>query len=91
MNADVKGMKPIHPLPSRRKRSHLSRNDCLLALEHFAKRVARNAESSGGSPFDEFAPPGHLTVVFLVKGSFGVADDVFEAIRVLAGYKLPRR
>jgi hypothetical protein len=81
----------VHQKPARRKRSSMSRKDCLMALEYFAKRVARFAESSGGQPFDEFAPPGHLSVVFLVQGSFGVSDDLFEAIRVLAGYKLPRK
>lgn len=33
---------------------------------------------------------GHLNVQFMVRGSFGVAGDVFEAVRVLNGYKLPR-
>lgn len=75
----------------RRERSDMSRSDCLLAFERFAKRVKRQAESSGGGPFGDFAPQGHLTVTFLVPGSFGVADDMFEAIRVLAGHKLPSR
>jgi hypothetical protein len=75
---------------TRRKRSHMSRRDCLLALERFAKLVERQAESSGGGPFGDFAPEGRVTVTFLVRGSFGVAAEMFESIRVLAGHKLPR-
>lgn len=72
----------------RRRRSHLSREDCLVVFERFAKTVQRQAESSGGQVFGN-APSGQIDVVFRVLGSFGVADDMFEAIRVLAGYKLP--
>lgn len=75
---------------TRRRRSHMNRADCLRAFERFAKLVKREAESSGGGPFGDLTPAGHLTVTFLVRGSFGVGDDMFEAIRVLAGYKLPR-
>ena len=73
----------------RRKRSHMSRADCLLAFERFAKIVKREAEVSGGPTFGDL-PPGQIDVVFRVVGSFGVADDMWEAIRVLAGHKLPR-
>jgi hypothetical protein len=72
----------------RRKRSHMSRNDCLLAFESFAKLVQRQAESSGGLTFGE-CPDGQIDVKFRVLGSFGVAEAVFEAVRVLAGHKLP--
>jgi hypothetical protein len=76
----------------RRKRSHLSWNDCLPVLEKFAGRVHRMEESSdvdrwgGGLP----AEPA-LNVIFLVKGGFGVATDLYEAIRVLAGHRLPAK
>lgn len=82
----------------RRKRSELSIDDCLSALEAFAKRVKRFGETSDGSMFGtcnehgiSVLPQGHINVVFAVEGSFGVGDDLFEAIRVLAGHKLPRK
>lgn len=84
-------LETAHRIPARRERSRMSRDDCLLALERFSKRVVREAEWTGGQPFYDFAPHGHITVTFLVHGSFGVADDIFEAIRVLAGYRLPRK
>ena len=73
----------------RRRRSHMSRADCLLAFERFAKLVQRQCEGSGSTPFG-MAPSGQLDVTFRVLGRFGVGDDMFEAIRVLAGHKLPR-
>ena len=82
----------------RRKRSELSRADCLLVLEHFSKGVVRFAETSDPGPFtypnSSGAPAmgsGYISVNFMVKGSFGCADDLFEAMRVLHGWKLPRR
>ena len=82
----------------RRKRSELSRADCLIALESFAKAVQRMGETSDGSMFGRMnqhgisvLPSGQISVLFAVNGSFGVADDLFEAIRVLAGHKLPRK
>lgn len=78
---------PLNTAKVRRKRSRLSREDCLLVFERFAKIVQREAESSGGAVFG-MAASGQIDVVFRVQGSFGVADDMFEAIRVLAGYKL---
>ena len=59
-------------------------------FERFAKIVQREAESSGEGPFGDL-PSGQINVTFRVHGTFGVADDMFEAIRVLAGYRLPRR
>ena len=86
--------------PKRRERSELSRADCLLVLEHFSKSVVRFAETSDPGPFanprSDDAPAmerggGHINVSFMVKGSFGCASDLFEAIRVLHGWKLPRK
>lgn len=73
----------------RRKRSHLSRADCLLVFERFAKIVQREGEGSASVIFGH-APSGQIDVTFRVLGSFGVGDDMFEAIRVLAGYKLAK-
>ena len=75
---------------AKRERSHLSRGDCLLVFERFAKLVQRQAESSGCLVFGGAAPENQLDVNFRVLGSFGVADEMFEAIRVLAGHKLAR-
>jgi len=75
----------------RRKRSEMSHDDCLQAMTEFAKRIQRMGESSGGGMFGEFAPDGQLGVHFLVNGSFGVSSELFEAVRVLAGHKLPRK
>ena len=77
---------------SRRKRSHLTEADCLQALAAFAARVKRQKESSesffhGG----ECLSQDEITVTFLVAGEFGVAHDLFEAVRVLAGHKLPAK
>jgi hypothetical protein len=74
----------------RRKRSHMSREDCLVAFEKFALRVQRQSESSGGTVLGGEAPFGQLDVTFRVLGQFGVAEEMFEAVRVLAGHKLPR-
>jgi hypothetical protein len=84
-----------YQLPRRRKRSHLSRQDCLVVLESFARKVYRFGESSSASMFQEGRddpnlPPDQINVQFAVFGSYGVAADLFEAVRVLAGYKLPR-
>jgi hypothetical protein len=86
-------------LRKRRKRSDLNREDCLDVFENFAKNVVRLKETSGGIGFanetgaatSPFAPRGHITVAFQVKGSFGTIDPITEAIRVLAGHKLPRK
>lgn len=82
----------------RRKRSKLSRDDCLLVLEYFAKKVKRFAITSDGSTFGRVnghgvsvLPGGQLNVMLCVEGDYGVADDLFEAIRVLGGHKLPRK
>jgi hypothetical protein len=48
---------------------------------------------TSNNPFEYRAEciPGQIAVVFLVEGGFDVADDLFEAIRVLRGTKLPRK
>lgn len=82
----------------RRERSELSREDCLLVLEFFAKQVVRFAETTDPGPFvhpsgggSPAMGRGHISVNFMIEGSFGSASDLFEAIRVLRGWKLPRK
>lgn len=75
----------------RRKRSDMTEADCLEALREFAPRVNRFMETSNPEPFERDAPAGTIVVTFQVRGSFGVADPIFEAIRVLAGHKLPAK
>lgn len=84
----------------RRKRSELSRAECLLVLEDFSRSVVRFAETSDPGPFTHpnsaGAPAmghgrGYISVNFMVKGNYGCASDLFEAVRVLHGWKLPRR
>lgn len=82
----------------RRKRSTLSLDDCLLALEMFAIRVERFQETTDGGSFGtrnqngiSLLPHGQIVVQFLINGGFGAGDDLFEAIRVLKGIKLPRK
>ncbi len=84
-------VQPVHQRPARRKRSRLSERDCMKALREFALRVDRMLETSAGLPGQQFAPDDRVTVMFQVVGKFGVAADLMEAMRVLAGYKLPRR
>lgn len=67
----------------------MSREDCLHALETFGKRLYRFAETSDPGALDPL-PQGNICVHLSVEGSFGVADDLFEAIRVMGGFKLPR-
>lgn len=82
----------------RRKRSDMSLNDCLAAMELFAKRIQRMQETTDGGSFGtrnqngiSVLPRGQIVVQFLIDGGFGVGDDLFEAIRVLKGTKLPRK
>ena len=71
----------------RRKRSYMTEKDCFNAMRIFAKRVDRMLTGSHGIGPSTFAPDGEVSVCFSVRGGFGVADDVFEAVRVLAGHK----
>lgn len=72
----------------------MKRSECAGALAAFAARVERVMESSDGCHFtgpnvvDNTCAPSHITVSFLVKGGFGVSDDLHEAIRILAGHKI---
>jgi hypothetical protein len=75
----------------RRKRSHMTEADCLESLRCFSGRVERMLTGSHGIEPHTFAPDGQVTVAFSVCGSFGVADDLFEAVRVLGGHKLPAK
>jgi hypothetical protein len=83
--------------PRRRKRSHMSLDECNLAFADLAKRMRRMGESSSVGMFyttsnpNECAPEGCLTLMVQAKGTFGSNERVFEAMRVLAGYKLPRK
>jgi len=77
----------------RRPRSRMRRADCIKALAAFAPKVKRFMESSGAAGFahgpgtdGQFCERGHINVMFLVRGGFGVAGDIMEAIRVLAGH-----
>jgi hypothetical protein len=73
----------------RRSRSHMRRDECIKALEAFASKVKRFLESSDKSSFSgKLCEPGEISVQFLVRGGFGVAEDLFEAIRVLAGHRI---
>jgi hypothetical protein len=77
-----------------RKRSIYNRADCLVALEAFSRLVQRFGETSDPSMFrdgENTLPTGKINVQFQVEGNYGVAGDLFEAIRVLAGHKLPRK
>lgn len=73
----------------------MSEQDCLEALRRFAPKIIRWGETSavgmfsGGEHPD--VPIGEINVQLLCKGSFGTADELFEAMRVLAGHRLPRR
>lgn len=81
----------IGAVPKRRKRSELNKAECIEAIGSFFRKVERLKTSS-----EDFChgandlPKGSVTVTFQVKGGFGVADDMFEAMRVFSGYKLPR-
>lgn len=90
-------MKKPADAKARRERSYLSEADCLEVFRQFSKRIVRFGETSEPSLFcgpSSSGKPGmargHLNVQFMARGSFGVASDVFEAFRVLNGYKLPR-
>ena len=78
-------------MAKRRKRSHMTESDCLEALRAFSARVNRMLTGSHGVDPGTFAPDGEVTVAFSVRGGFGVADDLFEAISVLSGHKLPAK
>lgn len=75
----------------RRKRSHLTKQDCLGALEVWAGKVQRMMETSEGFLTSQNCEPGTIKAAFLLEGNFGTTDDMFEAIRVLAGHKLPAK
>ncbi len=65
--------------------------DAHAAFADFAQLVPRRCETSDASMFRDGMDPGCINVVLMARGSFGVSDNLFEAIRVLAGHKLPRR
>lgn len=81
---------------ARRKRSEMTEDQARDAACKFLAGVIRMGETSDPSifsgPNSEGKPamgPNQINVQLMVAGSFGVASDFFEAIRVLAGYKLP--
>lgn len=75
----------------RRKRSYMTEADCTEALREFSKVVDRMMETSQGFAGEAFAPKGSITVQFQIRGSFGTSINLFEAIRVLGGHKLPAK
>lgn len=79
----------------RRKRSDMTHQEAYSALGRFCRRVMRMCNSSEAyhRSADEIqSPPGVLVYKFEAKGSFVPdGDDVFEALRVAGGYKLPRQ
>ena len=83
---------------ARRTRSRFTEEQARHAAAKFLGGVLRFGETSDPSmfcgPSSEGKPPmglDHINVQLMVPGSFGVADDFFEAIRVIAGYKLPAK
>ena len=78
----------------RRKRSEVKRRDLLKGLQAFASRVERFVETSDARHFtspdvdDGIARPGHITVAMFVRGSFGVGEKLFDAIRILGGHMI---
>jgi hypothetical protein len=76
-------------MKTRRKRSHMTEDDCLAAFKSLSKRVDRMLTGSHGIEPHTFAKTGEVSVCLSVKGGFGVADEFFEAVRVFAGHKLP--
>lgn len=77
----------------RRKRSEMSVDDAVKACRVFSKSISRFAEIAhcvDGCLFGE-TPDGQIDVLFRLRGNFGVADEFFEAMRVLGEHKLPRR
>lgn len=74
----------------RRKRSEFTREECIKLVGAFAKRVDRWCETSATEAMHSVTEPPALDVVIRVySAKFGFADNFFEAMRVLAGYKLP--
>lgn len=78
-------------LTGRRKRSKMSRGQATYAVAQFASRLYRFAETSEDMKTLSPLPRGNINVVIQVEGSFGVSDDFFEALRVLGGWKIPRK
>lgn len=76
-------------MAKRRKRSHLTIQQCHAALDLIAPKVDRMLVGSHGIEPHTNTAIRRICVCLEVRGGFGVADDFFEAIRVLAGHKLP--
>lgn len=64
--------------------------DAKQVFSQFSKLITRFAETSEPSSFRKIEKD-ELNVMLVVKGNFGVATDLFEAIRVLGGHKLPKK
>lgn len=59
---------------------------------HDHKRVTPEGRAAGEQLVRLIEPCiAKLNVQFMVNGSYGVANELFEAIRVLKGTKLPRK
>lgn len=81
-------------LRKRRKRSEMTVEEARQAFVDFAKAVERFGETSDASMFSNGElnfETGHINVQFLASGNFGVAEKVFEAIRIFKGVKLPAK
>ncbi len=74
----------------RRKRSEMTKQQAVNAVAKFSKTIHRWLESSDLSAFGVPNQIGYHSVQIMAPGSFGLADDFFEALRVLGGHKLPR-
>ena len=73
----------------RRKRSQMTEQDCFDAFRKFSKRVDRMLTGSHGIEPHTQSPMNQVTISFSVDGDFGVGEDLFEAVRVMGGHKLP--
>lgn len=85
-------MKKPEGAKKRRERAEINETDFPRILRDFGLRIERMKESS--ESFDSGDPPlqpGSITVTFQIKGGFGSANDLFNAMRVAAGYYLPRK
>ena len=79
---------------TRRRRSEMSIKDCHVAFKEFAGAIVRMKETSEdpfGLSIGAHTPADSLGICFLVKGNFGVAEDLFEAVRIMRGSVLPAK
>lgn len=79
----------------RRKRSNMTEAEAIEAFKKFCTLVERQGETSDASMFRRGGAlnmeQGHINVQFMVSGDFGVAEELFEAVRIFGGHKLPAK